>query len=209
MIPEGFHAIVSPGTRSGMLTSKRIWARILVIGIALLFGVLVVVFVQYREYADNPARLVEALPEGADIAIDEIRHTAVEDGRRSWSLEAASASYSDSAQTVTFEDVRVVFFREDGGEVAVRGRRGRLDTATNDITLSGEVVVQDADYTLSAERLDYDQARRRIRIPVPVTITGASLRLTAGRMTVELESEIARLEGSVKGVFHGNQALPF
>ena len=81
-----------------MLTSKRTLARMLVIGIALLFGVLVVVFVQYRKFSDNPAALVEALPEGADIAIDEIRHTAVEDGLKTWSLEADSANYSDSAQ---------------------------------------------------------------------------------------------------------------
>ena len=91
----------------------------------------------------------------------------------------------------------------------MQGRRGRLDTATNDITLSGDVRVQDADYTLATEKLDYDQARRRIHIPVPATITGASLTLTADAMTVDLEGETARLEGSVKGVFHGNQALPF
>ena len=192
-----------------MLTSKRTWTKILLIGIALLFGVLVVVFVQYRKFSDNPAQLVEALPEGADIAIDEVHHTAVEDGRKTWSLEAASANYSDSAQTVTFEEVRVVFFREDGGEVTVQGRRAWLNTATNDIEIAGDVLVEDAAYTLAAERLAYDQARRRISIPVPVTITGQSLALQADTMTVDLKSETALLEGSVKGVFRGNQALPF
>jgi len=192
-----------------MLSSKRTLTRVLLIGIALLFGVLVVVFIQYRKFADNPAALVEALPEGADIAIDEIQHTATEDGRKTWSLEAASANYSDSAQSVTLEEVRVVFFREDGSEVTVQGHRGRLNTVTNDIEIAGDVVVQDADYTLNTEELAYDQARRRIRIPVPVTITGRSLELQADAMRVDLESETAHLEGSVKGVFRGNQTLPF
>jgi LPS export ABC transporter protein LptC len=175
----------------------------------LLFALLVAVFVKYRQFSENPAKIVEALPEGADIAIDDVRHEAVEDGRKAWSLEAASASYNDSAKTITFETVAVIIFREDGREVMVKGRHGRLDTETNDIEISGAVVVKDADYELTTERLFYDQARRRIRVPVPLSIAGPSLDLQADQMSIDLESEIALLKGSVKGVFSGNQALPF
>lgn len=192
-----------------MRISKRTLTGILLLGIVLLLGMLVFVFVKYRELSENPAALVEALPKGADIAIDDIRHTAVENGRKTWSLEAASANYSDSAQTVTFQDIRVVFYPEDGGEVTVTGNQGRLDTASNDIEVSGEVVIRNAEYELTTQKLHYDQAQRRIRIPVPVNIRGRSLALQADTMTIDLESESAHLEGSVKGVFSGKHASPF
>lgn len=188
-----------------MRFAKRTLTKILVIGIALLFGVLVAVFIKYREFSENPAKLVEALPDGADISIGEIQHTAVKDGRREWHLEAASANYSDSAQTAIFEDVRVVFFMQDGREVSVKGRRGQLDTGTNDIEISGDVVVSDADYELVAEKLIYDQAEGRVRIPVAVRIRGQAFTFRADAMTVDLETETAHLEGSVEGVISGNQ----
>jgi LPS export ABC transporter protein LptC len=192
-----------------MLASKRTLTRILVIGIALLFGILAAVFIKYREFSENPAKLVEALPDGADISIDDIQHTAVKDGRKEWSLEAASANYNDSAQSAVFEDVRVVFFMEDGREITVKGRRGQLDTGTNDIEMTGDVIVNDEDYELAAEKLVYDQARRKVDIPVPVRIQGHSFTLQADAMTIDLGTETAHLEGSVEGIISGNQIPQF
>ena len=109
-----------------MLPAKRTLISILVIGIVLMFGLLVTVFIKYRELSDNPAKLVEAIPEGTDIAIGEIRHTSVKDGRKEWSLEAASASYSDDTKEALFNDVQVIFFLENDREVMVKGRQGGL-----------------------------------------------------------------------------------
>lgn len=187
----------------GVMLSKRTVTSILLVGIALLLGLLTTVFVIYRDISENPTQLVEALPDGADISIDDIRHTAVKDGRKEWELEAASARYSDSAQTARFEDVRVVFFMENDREVTVTGRQGRLDTVTNDIQLSGDVVVQDADYELTTERLRYDQEDRTIHVPVPVRVEGKAFTVQAEAMTVDLETETARFAGAVEGVFRG------
>jgi hypothetical protein len=78
----GRSATASPGNRGVMRISKRTLTGILLLGIVLLLGMLVVVFVKYRDLSESPAALVEALPKGADIAIDDIRHTAVENGRK-------------------------------------------------------------------------------------------------------------------------------
>jgi len=192
-----------------MLPSKRILTGILVIGIALMFGLLITVFLKYREFSENPAKLVDAIPEGTDISIGEIQHTAVKDGRKEWSLEAASAQYSDSAKKALFDDVRVSFFLENGREVMVKGRQGQLDTETNDIEISGNVIVQDADYQLAAETIFYDHVNRKINVPVPVTITGQAFKLQADTMTVDLGSETAVLKGKVKGTFREENASLF
>jgi LPS export ABC transporter protein LptC len=187
-----------------MLPTKRTLIRILVIGIALMFGLLITVFLKYREFAENPAKLVDAIPEGADIAIGEIRHTSVKDGRKEWSLEAASANYSNSTKEALFTDVQVIFFLENNREVMVKGQQGRLKTDTNDIQISGDVIVRDADYALAAEKLNYDHVHRKIDIAVPVKITGRTFELQANQMTVDLSSETALLRGAVNGLFHGN-----
>ena len=93
-----------------MRPSKRKWIMVLVIGIALSFGLLITVFLKYREYTENPEALVEVIPDGADITIGEIRHTAIKDGRKEWSLEASSANYSGKANEASFEEVQVTFF---------------------------------------------------------------------------------------------------
>jgi lipopolysaccharide export system protein LptC len=192
-----------------MLPSRRTLKTILVIGIALIIGLLITVFLQYRKYAEDPTRLIDAIPEGTDISIGEIKHTAIRDGRKEWSLEASSANYSDDAKTAVFEDVQAVMFMEDGREVAIEGQQGKLDTETNNIEISGNVIVQDADYQLAAETINYDHEQRRIHIPVPVAITGKTFKLTAREMTVDLTSETAHLKGAVEGVFSGNNTLRF
>jgi LPS export ABC transporter protein LptC len=108
-----------------------------------------------------------------------------------------------------FDDVRVSFFLENDREVMVKGRQGQLDTETNDIEISGNVIVQDADYQLVAETILYDHVNRKINIPVPVTITGQTFKLQADRMTVDLESETAVLKGMVKGTFSEENASLF
>jgi len=192
-----------------MLPSKRLLTGILVIGIALMFGLLITVFLKYREFSENPAKLVDAIPAGTDISIGEIQHTAVKDGRKEWSLEAVSAQYSDSAKTALFDDVRVSFFLENDREVMVKGRQGRLDTETNDIEISGNVIVQDADYQLEAETILYDHVNRKINVPVPVTITGQAFKLQGDTMSVDLASETAVLKGMVKGTFSEENASLF
>ena len=192
-----------------MSPSKRILITILVIGIVLMFGLLVTVFLKYRGFAENPASLVEIIPDGADISIGEIQHTAVKDGRKEWSLEAASAKYSDSAKEALFEDVQVSFFLENDREVVVKGRQGRLDTETNNIDISGDVIVKDAAYQLAAETIYYDHVHRKINIPVPVKITGQTFELGASEMTVDLGSETALLKGAVKGTFSGDDTSVF
>ena len=189
-----------------MLPAKRILIRILVIGIALMLGLLITVFLKFKEVSENPAKLMDALPKGADIALGEIRHTSVKDGRKEWSLEASSANYSNSAKEALFNDVQVTFFLESDREVVVKGRQGRLKTDTNDIEISGAVSVRDAEYEIDAEQMTYDHVHRKIDIPVPVKITGRTFELHADRMTVDLQAETALLRGTVNGRFHGNDA---
>jgi len=192
-----------------MSPSKRTLLVILVIGIVLMFSLLITVFLKYREFSENPAKLVENIPNGADISIGEIHHTAVKDGRKEWSLEAASAKYSNSAKEALFDDVQVSFFLENDREVMVKGRQGRLDTKTNDIEISGDVIVKDAAYQLAAETIFYDHVHRKINVPVPVIITGRTFELRAREMTVDLGSETARLKGAVKGTFSGDDTSLF
>jgi len=192
-----------------MSPSKRTLISILVIGIALMFGLLITVFMKYRELSENPAKLVELIPDGADISIGEIQHTAVKDGRKEWSLKAASAKYSDRAKEALFEDVQVSFFLKNGREAMVKGRQGRLDTATNDIEISGDVIVKDAEYQLAAESIFYDHVHRKINVPVPVKITGQTFELLANEMTADIESETALLKGAVKGTFSGDNTSLF
>ena len=78
---------------------------------------------------------------------------------------------------------------------------------TNNIRVSGEVVVQDEEIVLKTEALDYDNARRLLFTEVPVALSGAEFDLTADSASLDIRSRQAVLKGNVKGTLNESLEL--
>ena len=182
-----------------MRSNKKIVLWVLLAGIAVLTGLLVRGYFKYREFRENPAKIVEAIPEGTNIVLGEVRHTAVREGRKEWVLEAASAHYSERSKEAVFEDVRVIFFMDNGGEVHLQGRKGTINTASNDMQVTGAVRIQKEDQALMTERIEYNHETRYLTSQSPVRILGRNFDLRADTMEVDLAAETARFTGAVEG----------
>ena len=181
----------------------------------LLIGVIVVialgvvgVFIAYRKIMENPvAAIVNMVPEGEEIVLGKVQHTATRDGRTEWELEAASAEIKEAEKQMILKDLKVVFYLKDNRKVHLRADTGVQQTETNNIEVSGQVVVKDEQYQLNTEQLYYDHKTHRLSSTLPVEITGRKGTLMANSMEYDIDSDKTLFEGNVKGIFRDQKAL--
>lgn len=185
----------------------KILKIVIVVGIVGILLTLTVVFIHSRKVLDDPQRMIAALPDNANLSINEIRHTAVRNGKTEWTLDADSARYVDAKKTVLLSNLAMTFFLEDQQKVQLRADNGVLQTESRDVSVSGNVVVNRDTTRLNTESLSYRHAQRMLVTDRPVEISAEFYRLTAESMSLDLERNRAVFKGKVQGVFRGNFSL--
>lgn len=175
--------------------------------IFLTFGVILIVFLQYRHFLEKNDSFVSIGQSKANISIGKAHQTATRNGRKEWSLDAASADYVDKNSQAIFKDLSLTFFLKDETKVYITANQGILKTDSNDMEIYGNVVVRNKDYKLKCENLYYNHDQRIIFSKVPVNITGNSFELVADSMSLNLNTNKALFEGKVKGTFSEHFAL--
>lgn len=177
--------------------------KLLLLSIILVtFGIITVVFLKYRQILDDPGKLLPVIQSHANIAIGKVQQTATRDGIKEWDLEAVSAHYVDADKLAVFQDLSVTFYLKDREEVHLTANQGTLRTDSNNIDITGNVVVKNDRYTISTENLHYEHGKHIIYTNVPVKITGGFFDLSAGAMTLDLNTKKAALNGNVVGTFN-------
>lgn len=165
--------------------------------ILLAVGTIVVVFVGYRQVSNTPELLLSSIQEGAKLSLGKIRQTATRDGKKEWSLEADSANYMEAENKVQLKNLSVTYFLKDKREVYLEADRGILQTVTNDIEFSGNVVLRSDEYRMNTEHLDYAHEKRFIFCNQSIRIWGEGAELTAESATYDLNSDKVVLKGNV------------
>ena len=171
---------------------------ILIIIILVAVGTVIAIFVGYRQISNAPEMLVSSIKEGANLSLGKIRQTATRDGRKEWSLEAGSAHYIENQKKAVLKDLFITYFLENDQKVYLNADNGILNTKTNDIEFSGNVVVRNKDYRMETEELHYDHQRRFILSNVRVHISGEAAQVSADSLTFELETNKVVLTGDVE-----------
>ena len=81
--------------------------------------------------------------------------------------------------------------------IAYQSEEGILQTDTNDIEFSGNVVIRNEDYQLRTRRLSYEHERRLIFTKDPVQISGEDVQLSAKSLEYDLNLNTIILAGDV------------
>jgi len=188
--------------------THRIKLNILLISIILLaFGVILTVFLNYRNGLEINDVSGTIGSNKANISIGKAHQTATRNGIKEWSLDAASADYMTDKKQAVFKDLSVTFFLKDNTKVYITADRGLLKTDSNDMEISKNVVVKYTQFKLRCENLYYEHKKQIIFSNVPVNITGDSFQLVADAMSLNLNTNKTLLEGKVKGTFRGGITL--
>ena len=178
--------------------------KIKILIIAVIFiscATIVSVFLYYRRLPDRVQDLVSSIPVGADLTIADIHQTATRDGRKEWSLDAASAQYLNAEKQVILTELSMTFYLEDQQDLKLTADRGVLLTESKDVEIIGNIELRGRDALLKTQKLRYRHEQRILASLSPVKITGDSYRLTAERMQLDLNTNQAIFEGNINGAF--------
>ncbi len=175
--------------------------------IIILLGIIIAVFLTYRNILDETAGLKSAIQSAAKMSLGKLHHTATRDGIIEWSLDASSAKLLDEKKQLILDDLSVVFYMKDGKKAYLTAEKGFLHTESNDIEVAGNIVVKNNNYVLKTEKLNYEHTRRILFSNVFVEISSDSEKLTADSISFDLNTKKTMLEGNVKGIFSENIKL--
>jgi LPS export ABC transporter protein LptC len=153
----------------------------------------------YCGLRQEPAGVVSSLPKdpGGDISLSQIHHAALQDGIKEWILDAESAEYYKTENKTVLKEISATFFSKDGKSIHLSGREGILLTETNDLEISGDVVVRTGPYELNADRLQYDHNSRSISSDGPVVMKGGGIDMRGKGLVFFLDTERALIEDDV------------
>ena len=161
-------------------------------------GTVAVIFIGYRQVATAPEQLLSSIKDGANLSLGKIRQTATRDGKKEWSLEAGSAHYIENDKKAVLKDLFITYFLKDNREVYLEAEEGILQTDTNDIEFSGNVVIRNEDYQLQTRRMNYEHERRLIFSNDPVQISGEAVKLSAKSIKYDLNLNKIIFAGNVE-----------
>ena len=182
-----------------MTKQKRLLKFALTLAIVATVAVVVATFVKDRQGDESSAPLLTEDQNKASISLGKVHHTATKDGRKEWSLTADSAHYIESESRAMFDNLKVVFFMEDGTEVRMSADRGSVQTDAKNIKVAGNVKVDNGAYRMETSALEYDHQARRLYTDQPVRVSGATFTLSADEVWVDLESRQSEFKGNVRG----------
>ena len=180
---------------------------ILLATILITLGGVIGIYIGFRQDPKVPEPVAESVEPDATLSIGKIHQTATREGKKEWSLEASSGHYIDKTNEMVLRDVKVIFFLKDNSEVTLTADRGVLKTGSNDITVSGNVVVNNKEYQLLTEKLNYAHEQDVLYSSVPVRITGTSTELVADSLSFDLNSKKITMEGRVEAIIAKNFKL--
>jgi len=182
---------------SGLKKNKKM--RFIVLAVILVtVGTVVSVFIGYQRVSNVPDLLLDSIKDGANLSLGKIRQTATRDGIKEWSLEAGSALYIKNEKKAVLKDLFITYFLKDRSEVYIEAEQGILQTDTNDIEVSGNVVIRNESYQVKTRRLIYEHERRLIISNDPVYISGDDVELSAATLKYDLNANKIVLTGNVE-----------
>jgi LPS export ABC transporter protein LptC len=171
------------------------------------FGIVSTIFVGYRNISNKEDDLVSNIRNKANISIGKAHQTATRNGITEWSLDAASVDYINDKNQAVFHDLSVNFFLKDNSTVYLKADRGILNTKSNNMKISGNVVVENGTYRLTCDNLYYKHIGRIIYSDTSVNITGDLFNLIADSMSLDLNTNKSVFEGKVAGTLRERIAL--
>jgi LPS export ABC transporter protein LptC len=179
----------------------------LLVTIFVILGGIIGIYLGFKEdpqVIESEAPYVEP---NATLSIGKIHQTATRNGKKEWSLEADSAHYIEEDNQMVLKDLKVVFFLRDNSEINLKADQGVLKIDSNDIEVSGNVVLKSQEYNLATEKLAYAHDQRLLHSNTQATIFSRSTQLTADSMAFDLNAKKLTLEGSVETIINQNFAF--
>ena len=178
-------------------------ARILLAGFILLLALLLIVLVAGNLRRDNVDVVLDVVRQDSDLALRKINYTETQDGQRKWSVQADSATHDLKGQLATIENIRMVIYDQERGDVLVSSRHGEFDLENSRVKLRGDVTVKNgADQSIMTEALEFDSASNLLWSDREVRVNSGQIQLVGSDMRYNMKIGLLKMS-SVEARFQG------
>lgn len=132
--------------------------------------------------------LIENLPQNVDLGLDRVHYSHNENGKKSWSLDAAKAAYQREAEELALTDVDLIFYDAGYfGKLHLTADTGFLRQKQEIIDIRGHVIIRaETGEEFQSDSLRYDFSRRIITTRDPVYMQGKQLELRGVGMRLDV-----------------------
>ncbi|MBF0241675.1 MAG: LPS export ABC transporter periplasmic protein LptC [Desulfamplus sp.] len=196
------------GLKSTILLAKP--KLVTIRGLLFILPVVMIVGLTWLYFLNKPTSVEEKVPNqlykdvkidlNAALALNQIQHTSTKNGVKEWRLEATSAKLLKNQSKALITDISLIFFLKDGLNIYVTAKEGYLNTNSNDIDLSDNVVVKYADSILTTDQLHYNKKIHIIYSNEHVTVTNNGSLLKSDSMKFDLNNNRLELKGNVYAI---------
>lgn len=170
---------------------RQLKGLLLAFGIVVLGGVIVMFSLHRQETL--PGRQGDDTPgSDATISLEGIHHTDIRMGVTDWQLEAESAEYRLEDNRADLKMLVSTFFDSDGDTVFLSADSGVWNTASNDLEVTGSVVLKNRQSEMQTDKLIFNNKERIFATESPVAVTIHAFSLNKNkkydRMTYSLDT---------------------
>ena len=138
------------------------------------------------------------------LSLNNFEYRDVKEGNARWTVWADRATYFEDRRETILDQVKAVFFLENGKQVELEGDTGVLHNDTNNMEINGNVRVRyDEAYELSTDRLLYDRGKELIHTAAPILVEGEGIVLKGQGMRLELERRALTILSNIETTLEG------
>lgn len=182
---------------------RLITTRNFIILVTILITSYLVVWGLYYSRILEPEATAELIPDNVDLTLKNIKYTKTRDGEPLWTLVADSAQSMDDGIT-RIENVRMVFFDREGGDIELTADQGQLIPEYRLVTVSSNVMVKDSPgNTLQTDYLKYVQTSNSLQTDRMVTINREHFIVTGKGMEMDIVKRAVVVLSDVEAQFGG------
>jgi LPS export ABC transporter protein LptC len=184
-----------------MKLSRKVWV---VLGFSLAAVLAAIALLVVDLYKTSPKALLKVLAANVDLQVKDVVYTDVMQSGEKLEIRADTARYLKKENLALFDRVKVKLVTPEGKTFRMTGDRGKLQTDTKNIEISGNVeILSDRGDRLRTDVLHYTHAQNAVHTDGAVTMWGDQMQIRGVGMTLNLKQGQLSLQSSVKGQIQG------
>jgi LPS export ABC transporter protein LptC len=175
---------------------------LLVLALGLALTLLVVIYLRFRP-ENQLQSMVEALPKGIDVALQDIDYTHLENGHARWRLVAQQVEHLSSSKTLVINNPHLTFYDEEGGtQGTIQAGSGEVSRDYQRVRLRDDVILKNPEgYTLYTDLLYYDHESQTATTDSHVRLVSDGVLLEGNGLEYHMQEERLKLNADVTATF--------
>ncbi len=176
---------------------KRSSIVIIILGIVVI-GVAAVGFL-IESNKSSKKQLLNILSDKVDLQVKNILYTDVGASGVKWEIKADSAKYLKSENLILFDRIGVKLVTSDGKTFVMTGDKGKSNTETKDLEISGnvEIISEKGDH-VTTDILRYSGAEQRIHTDSAIKLENPHMQVRGVGLSISLADKDIALLSKVK-----------